>query len=90
MIKLYVSLHTSDCRNSHLEMVTLVGDSLDSTVTDCGATKTVCGIIWYNCCVNTLSEMQKKNIQTQESNTYFKFGDDPTDETIKKAKFSPL
>ena len=57
-------------------METLVGDSLRSAIIDCGATKTVCGTTWYNCYLDTLSEMQKASIQTEESNTSsFKFGD---------------
>ena len=44
MIKLYVNLYINDYRNSHSEMETLVGDFLGSAVTDCGATKTICGI----------------------------------------------
>ena len=82
------SLYTNDYRNSHLEMETLVGDSLGSAVIDCGATKTI--FTWYNCYLDTLSEMQKKSIQTEESNTSFKFGDNPTVEAIKKVKIPTI
>ena len=82
--QIYVSVYANDHRNSHLEMGTLVGDSLGSAVFDCGATKAVCEITWYNCYLDTLSEMQKTRIQTEESNISFKFGDNRTVEAIKK------
>ena len=52
--------------------------------------KTVCGITWYNCYLDTLSEMQKKRIQTEKNNTSFKFGDNPTVEAIKKVKIPTI
>ena len=54
---------------------TLVHESLNAAILDCGASKTCCGESWFNCYLESLSDEEKKKVSYSSSNSKFKFGD---------------
>ena len=56
----------------------LLGEPIGCAVLDSGCNKTVCGLEWYNCFLDTLPEKASKKIETKESTTTFRFGNDQT------------
>ena len=52
----------------------LVGETLSTAVLDSGCTKNVCGETWLKCYLDTLDEMDLKQVKYQQSSTSFKFG----------------
>ena len=54
-------------------METLIGEMLSMAVLDSGCTKTVCGEIWLNCYLETLSDEDKKLLHVKDNNSVFKF-----------------
>ena len=53
---------------------TFIGQTINSTILDCGATTTVYGKKWLDCFLETLSKKEKK-IPTRVGTKTFKFGD---------------
>ena len=53
----------------------LVAETWNCGLLDCGASKTVCGEIWLNEYINSLTESQKKNIKHYHSKSLYRFGD---------------
>ena len=51
------------------------GETLGSAVLDSGASSTVCGAKWYKCFLETLTDVQKKNIVKIKGLRNFKFSD---------------
>ena len=51
-----------------------VGETLSTAVLDSGCTKNVCGETWLKCYLDTLDEMDLKQVKYQQSSTSFKFG----------------
>ena len=51
-----------------------LGETLGSAVLDSGASSTVCGIKWYKCFLETLTDAQKKKIVKIKGVRTFKFG----------------
>lgn len=56
------------------EDILLVGETINKAVLDCGASKTVCGVEWFNCYKESMSEKLQKEIKEFSSRTIFKFG----------------
>ena len=56
-------------------MENFVGETLSCAVLDSGCTRTVCGKVWLNCYLDTLTDDEKKCIKEESSKTSFKFGD---------------
>ena len=52
----------------------LVGETFSGGILDCGCTKSVCGVDWYNEYVKTLSDDDKASMTTQISKMPYKFG----------------
>ena len=69
-----VTLHANDYDDPS-RLQGLVCESLASAVLDCGASKTVCGKIWYETYVDTLNEDEKAKVKNCISDNIFKFGD---------------
>ena len=53
-------------------------------VIDSGASSTVCGLNWYNCYVDSLTEENKRRIKMERSDTLFKFGDGEKIKSLRK------
>ena len=52
----------------------LVGESFSGGVLDCGCTKSVCGVAWYEEYLKTLSGNDRKLVVTKASKVPYKFG----------------
>ena len=52
----------------------LLGQTLGCVVLDSGCCRTVCGITWYNCYLDTLPQPIREQIKTEESSAKFRFG----------------
>ena len=63
----------SDVGNE-VEDILLVGQTINQTVLDCGASQTVWGTEWYQCYLNSLGDEQLNQITESPSSTVFKFG----------------
>ena len=68
------------------KLSTLLQESLGACVLDSGATKTVCGHLWFTCYLDMLSEKQKSQIVYLSSDSCFKFGDGARVRSKKKVK----
>ena len=69
-----IVLHQNDMSNPE-QMKTLVAESWSSGLLDCGASKTVCGKIWLDEYINSLSENDKSKIVYYSSSSCYRFGD---------------
>ena len=69
-----VTLHADDF-DDPTRLKGLLSESLASAVLDCGASKTVCGKVWYNTYIDTLTEDEKVRVKSYKSENVFKFGD---------------
>ena len=56
----------------------LVGESFDCAILDCGASKTVCGSSWLKSYTGCLSDGERSKLIYQPSSHVFKFGDGKT------------
>ena len=77
-----VTLHANDYDDPS-RLQGLVCESLASAVLDCGASKTVCGKIWYETYVDTLNEDEKAKVKNCVSDNIFKFGDGKIIKSLK-------
>ena len=55
-------------------MKAFVGESLNTAILDSGCTKNVCGSVWLDCYIDSLSEEEKELITVEKSMTKFRFG----------------
>ena len=55
------------------EEILLVGETLNKAVLDCGASRTVCGVDWYTCYIDSLDDEALKEVVETPSDTVFKF-----------------
>ena len=69
-----IVLHQSDYDNPN-ELKSLVAETWNSVLLDCGASKTVCGRVWYEQYTNSLSQQDQSTIELSESSHLFRFGD---------------
>ena len=63
----------SDVGNE-VEDILLLGETINKAVLDSGASKTVCGLEWYNCYRDSLDENLMKELKEYPSETIFRFG----------------
>ena len=63
---------------------TLLGETLGSMVLDSGCPRSVCGKTWYDCYLDALPEKFKKNLELQESEASFRFGNGETLKSLFK------
>ena len=68
-----IILHAN--RHSPEHMQTLVGETWNSGLLDCGATRTVCGSKWLEEYILSLSDEDKESVSYSPSNSVFRFGD---------------
>ena len=68
-----VTLFTQEAEKCFIQ--NFLEETLNLAVLDSGCTKTVCGEEWLKCYIDSLSEEEKKKIQSYKSNNEFKFGD---------------
>ena len=57
-----------------MNVKSLLFESLGCAVLDCGASRSVCGLIWYNDYIQSLPENEKSSIKVYKSSRSFKFG----------------
>ena len=69
-----VTLFQSDY-DSPKNIKSLVHESFNCAVIDCGASKTVCGQIWLNSFLDSLDTVMKNKVEYAPSMNMFKFGD---------------
>ena len=53
----------------------LVSESLNCALLDSGASKNVCGKVWLDVYLDSLSESEKKKVSSKKSDSFFRFGD---------------
>ena len=63
----------SDVGNE-VEDILLVGETVNKAVLDSGASKTVCGLEWYKCYLDSLDDELRKDLKEYTSDTIFRFG----------------
>ena len=49
----------------------MVGQTINQTVLDCGASQTVCGTEWYQCYLDSLGDEQLNQITESPSSTVY-------------------
>ena len=54
-------------------MDTLIGETLSMAVIDSGCTKTVCGQVWLDCYLQSLSNEDQQSVREEKSETSFRF-----------------
>ena len=69
----HVQLFTKDIKDEYINQ--LVGETSYAAVLDSGCTETVCGKLWLECHIDSLSKEDSKLIEERPSSTKFKFGD---------------
>ena len=65
-----------------------VGESLNTAILDSGCTKNVCGSVWLDCYIDSLSEEEKESIIVEKSMTKFRFGSGDVIESLKRIVIS--
>ena len=63
------------CEDSLDDPSDLVSQSLNCALLDSGASKSVCGKKWLDVYVDSLSDVEKKKVISQRSDSVFRFGD---------------
>ena len=61
--------------DSPTQFTKLLSESFNLAVIDCGASKTVCGRVWLNVLLESLSPDQARKVSYESSDRVFKFGD---------------
>ena len=69
----HVQRFTKDIKDEYLNQ--FVGETLNAAVLDSGRTRTVCGKLWLDCYIDSLSREDSKLIEERPSSTRFKCGD---------------
>lgn len=69
-----VVLFQNDIENPD-SLPTLLHETLNSAVLDCGASSTCGGRLWFNCFVDSLTQEERKLISRYPSDKKFRFGD---------------
>ena len=64
-------------------MDTLIGETLSMAVIDSGCTKTVCGQLWLDCYLQSLSNEDQQSVRDEKSETSFRFGNGKIFKSIK-------
>ena len=53
----------------------LLGETIGMAILDSGCTRTVCGNMWLNSYLDTLSSGERKSVYSTDSDIKFRFGD---------------
>ena len=80
-----VILHETKGEESN-KLQNLLIESLGSAVLDCGASKTVCGMVWLTNYISNLSPKAKQRVKYEKSKNTFKFGDGQKVTSLKQAQ----
>ena len=70
-----ITMYETDFTKYKEEMSVLVGETLSMAVIEAGASSTVCGVNWYNCYDDSLTEENKRRVKMERSDTLFRFGE---------------
>ena len=62
----------------------IIGETLNTAVLDSGCSKMVCGQLWLDCYIESLSEEDRNQLQEEESSTRFKFRDGSLAYSLKR------
>ena len=81
---LYIALFQKSTPTSIDEMVCLMSETFNKAVIDSGCTKTCAGEKWFDAYLETFSDEDKNEIQSNETHAVFRFGDSPPVSAIKK------
>ena len=81
-------LATRDVEENY--MINFLGETLNTAVLDSGCSKTVCGEVWLNCYLKSLSEEELELIEEKEGGSKFKFGNGDALLSIKKVAIPAL
>ena len=52
----------------------LLGETLGSMILDSGCSRSVCGLKWFNCYLDTLPTELRKHVKVSDGRSSFKFG----------------
>lgn len=74
---LYIALFQKSTPTSVEETLCLTSEAINKAVIDSGCTKTCAGQRWFEAYLETLSDEERNEIQTMETNAGFRFGDNP-------------
>ena len=69
----HVQLFTKDIKDEYINQ--FAGETLNAAVLDSGWIRAVCGKLWLDCYIESLSKEDSKLIEERPSSTKFKFGD---------------
>ena len=70
-VKIVLMSQQEKCNDSD----TFLGETVGNVVLDTGASGTVCGLKWYECFLDTLSDKERENIKVRQGKRNFRFGD---------------
>ena len=65
---------------------TFVRETFNSAVLDSGCSKTVCGRVWYDCYIDSLTDGDLQKVVENDSTNSFKFGSGQSFRSMKKVK----
>ena len=74
---LYIALFQKSSPTTCDEVICLMSETLDKAVLDSGCTKSCAGKRWFTSYCESLSDDELNQIQTQETQSVFRFGDSP-------------
>ena len=80
----HITLFQSDFDEPY-RLKSLVADTMNCGVLDCGASETVCGNVWFNCYLDSLDKVDRDKVEYRKSKNVFKFGDGKRVESTKQA-----
>lgn len=60
-------------------------ETIGNAVLDSGCSRTVCGVGWFDCFLETLSDAERNKVVYEATNSTFKFGDGKLLKSIKRA-----
>ena len=64
----------------------LLGETFNKALLDCGCTRTVCGLVWLICYLQSLTKDDLKKVTEEPSSCKFKFGDNKLIKSNRKMK----
>ena len=73
----YIALYQKASPTTVDEIICLMGETLDKAVIDSGCTKSCAGKKWYKSYCESLSKEEVDQMQRQETQSVFRFGDSP-------------
>ena len=76
-----ITLMAVDVGHDNLDL--LLSETLGYTLLDTGCSKTVCGSLWLNCFLDSLSKEEQNNIIFSESYSTYKFGNGKRFKSLK-------